>query len=200
LAESNNFRRFELDGRSTLAQNPEQPGFKILYRSMDNRATATAILLAAYAAVLLFFVVRAARRTRSLADYAVGSQRFSPVVVGLSLAASVTSAATFIINPGFVALYGWSAFLAMSVILPIGLIGSLIVLTRSFRQYGANVNALTLSQWMSKRYESPALGLWFAVLSLLLLTFVVLICVGLTKVIASALGAGELPVLAAPIP
>ncbi len=162
---------------------------------MDNRATATAILLAAYAAVLLFFVVRAARRTRSLADYAVGSQRFSPVVVGLSLAASVTSAATFIINPGFVALYGWSAFLAMSVILPIGLIGSLIVLTRSFRQYGANVNALTLSQWMSKRYESPALGLWFAVLSLLLLTFVVLICVGLTKVIASALGAGELPVL-----
>ncbi|MBK9337174.1 MAG: hypothetical protein IPM98_11605 [Lewinellaceae bacterium] len=77
---------------------------------MDNRALATTLLLTAYAAVLLFFVVRAARRTRSLADYAVGSQRFSPVVVGLSLAASVTSAATFIINPGFVALYGWSAF------------------------------------------------------------------------------------------
>lgn len=162
---------------------------------MDNRATATAILLAAYAAVLLFFVVRAARRTRSLADYAVGSQGFSPVVVGLSLAASVTSAATFIINPGFVALYGWSAFLAMSVILPIGLIASLIVLTRSFRQYGSTVKALTLAQWMHKRYNSPALGLWFAVLSLLLLTFVVLICVGLTKVIASALGADELPVL-----
>lgn len=162
---------------------------------MDNRATVTAILLAAYAAVLLFFVVRAARRTRSLADYAVGSQGFSPVIVGLSLAASVTSAATFIINPGFVALYGWSAFLAMSLILPIGLIGSLIVLTRSFRQYGSTVKALTLAQWMQKRYESPALGLWFAVLSLLLLTFVVLICVGLTKVIASALGASELPVL-----
>lgn len=162
---------------------------------MDNRTLATALLLTAYAAVLLFFVVRAARRTRSLADYAVGSQGFSPVVVGLSLAASVTSAATFIINPGFVALYGWSAFLAMSVILPIGLIGSLIVLTRAFRQYGANVKALTLAQWMGKRYDSPALGLWFAVLSLLLLTFVVLICVGLTKVIASALGTGELPVL-----
>jgi len=195
LAKGINFRPGEANGRSTLARQPEQPARKIIFGSMDNRTLATALLLTAYAAVLLFFVVRAARRTRSLADYAVGSQGFSPVVVGLSLAASVTSAATFIINPGFVALYGWSAFLAMSVILPIGLIGSLIVLTRAFRQYGANVKALTLAQWMGKRYDSPALGLWFAVLSLLLLTFVVLICVGLTKVIASSLGAGELPVL-----
>lgn len=160
-----------------------------------NWTTATAFLLAAYAAVLLFFVIRAARRTRSLADYAVGSQGFSPWIVGLSLAASVTSAATFVINPGFVALYGWSAFLAMSVILPLGLIGSLVVLTRSFRQYGATVKALTLAQWMGKRYGSTGLARWFALLSLLLITFIVLICVGLTKVIAPALGAGELPVL-----
>ncbi|MCB0544939.1 MAG: sodium:solute symporter, partial [Saprospiraceae bacterium] len=156
---------------------------------------ATATLLAAYAAVLLFFVVRAARRTRSFADYAVGSQGYSPVVVGLSLAAGVTSAATFIINPGFVALYGWSAFVAMGIVLPIALMGSLIVLTRSFRRYGSSVKALTLSQWMGKRYDSRGFALWFAVLSLLLITFIVLICVGLTKVIAPALGAGELPVL-----
>lgn len=161
-----------------------------------NWTLATAILLTAYAAVLLFFVVRAARRTRSLSDYAVGSQGFSPVVVGLSLAAGVTSAATFIINPGFVALYGWSAFVAMAVVLPLGMFASLIVLTRSFRRYGSSVKALTLSQWMGKRYDSRGFALWFAVLSLLLITFIVLICVGMTKVIAQALGAGELPVLA----
>lgn len=156
---------------------------------------ATALLLAAYAALLIFFVIRAARRTRSLSDYALGSQGFSPVVVGLSLAASVTSAATFIINPGFVAMFGWSAFMAMSLILPLGLIISLVILTRSFRRYGASVKALSLSQWMGKRYDSPALAHWFAVLSLLLLTFIVLICVGLTKVLSSALGADELWVL-----
>lgn len=154
-----------------------------------------ALMLVGYAVVLLGLAIRAARRTRSLADYAVGSQGFPAIAVGLSLAASVTSAATFVINPGFVALYGWSAFLAMSVILPIGLIGSLIVLTRSFRRYGTHVRALTLAQWMQKRYHSEALGRWFAVLSLLLLTFVVLICVGLTKVIASALSISEFPAL-----
>lgn len=160
-----------------------------------NYATATALLLAAYAAVILFFVIRGARSTKSLADFAVGSNGFPPVVVGLSLAAGITSAATFIINPGFVATYGWSAFMAMSVILPIGLIASLIVLTKSFRRYGSNVKALTLSQWMGKRYNSPGLGLWFAVLSFLLLTFIVLICVGMTKVLSQALSIGELPVL-----
>jgi sodium/pantothenate symporter len=69
-------------------------------------SNATAILLVAYVGVMLFFAIRGARRTKSLADYALGSQGFSPLVVGLSLAAGITSAATFIINPGFVALYG----------------------------------------------------------------------------------------------
>ena len=44
--------------------------------------------------------------TAVLADYALGNLAFSPVAVGLALAASMTSAATFIINPGFIALYG----------------------------------------------------------------------------------------------
>ncbi len=156
---------------------------------------ATLALLIAYGGLLVFLAIRAARRTQTLADYALGSQGFSPVVVGLSLAAGITSAATFIINPGFVAMFGWSAFLAMSVVLPLGLYLSLVVLTRSFRRYGASVKALTLSQWMGKRYDSSGLALWFAVLSLLLITFIVLICVGLTKVLSGALGAAELPVL-----
>lgn len=158
-------------------------------------ATATIVLLALYAALLLFIAIRGALRTKSLEDFAVGSQHFSPVVVALSLAAGITSAATFVINPGFVALYGWSAFLAMSVVLPIGLFGSLVLLTKSFRRFGANVKALTLSQWMGNRFDSKGLALWFAVLSFLLLTFIVLICVGITKVLAPALGAGEFAVL-----
>ncbi|MCS6930039.1 MAG: alpha/beta fold hydrolase [Saprospiraceae bacterium] len=156
---------------------------------------ATAVLLIVYGGLLVFLAVRAARRTKTLADYALGTRGFSPVVVGLSLAANITSAATFVVNPGFVAMFGWSAFLAMSVVLPLGLYLSLIVLTRSFRRYGASVKALTLAQWMGKRYDSQGFALWFAVLSLLLVTFIVLICVGLTKVLAGALGADEFPVL-----
>ena len=74
--------------------------------------------VAAYMAVILVFVVRGARRNRSLDDYALGSMAFSPAAVGLALAASMTSAATFIINPGFIALYGVSGVISYAVVLP----------------------------------------------------------------------------------
>lgn len=152
-------------------------------------------MITAYAGVILYLVIRSARRTKSLSDYAVGTTGFSPIVVGLSLAASITSAATFIINPGFIALYGLSALLAFAVVLPLGLGISLVVLTKSFRRFGTSIKALTLSQWIGERYKSPGSALFFAVLSLLLITFIVLICVGMTKVLAQALGAEEWLVL-----
>ena len=46
----------------------------------------TSILISIYGLIILFFVVRGARKTRSMNDYAVGSINFSPTVVGLSLA------------------------------------------------------------------------------------------------------------------
>lgn len=154
----------------------------------------TTIFLILYAVVTIILVVRGAMKTKSLKDFAVG-QGFSPVVVGLSLAASTTSAATFIINPGFVAVYGWSAFVAMSIVMPIGLFLSLIILTKSFQKIGSTTKALTLAQWIGNRYDNQLHARIIAFLSLLLITFIVLICVGLVKVLATALGVPELHTL-----
>lgn len=164
---------------------------------MDAKVLASWALVASYATTILVLVVRGARRNRSVADYAVGNIAFSPVAVGLALAASTTSAATFIINPGLVAYFGLSAVFGLCLVLPVSMFASLIVLTKGFRQYGESVRALTLSQWVGKRFESRGLALFFAVLSLLLVTFIVLILVGLTKVIAASLGLNETAVLAA---
>jgi len=74
---------------------------------------------------------------------------------------------------------------------------SLIVLTKGFQSYGQTVRALTLSQWVGQRFDSPGLAIGFAVLALLLVSFIVLILVGLTKVIAASLALPEIPVLVA---
>jgi len=153
------------------------------------------ILVAVYMAVILVFVVRGARHNRSLDDYALGSIAFSPTAVGLALAASMTSAATFIINPGFIALYGVSGVIAYALALPAAALISLVVMTKGFRRHGKTVKALTMAQWMGTRYGSRALSLFYAVLSLLLITFIVLIVVGLVKVLSKTLDVGELPVL-----
>jgi len=44
-----------------------------------------------------------------------------------------------------------------------------------------------MAQWIGKRYDSKAMTIFFAILSLLLITFIVLICVGLTQIISKSL-------------
>lgn len=161
----------------------------------SEQITATWIVIILYMIAILFFVIRGALRIKSMSDYAVGNITFSPIAVGLALAASMTSAATFIINPGFIALYGLSGVLSFGIVMPLAIFASLILLTKGFRKYGANVNALTMAQWMGKMYNSKAYALFFAFVSLLLITFIVLICVGLTQVLANSLNADPVWVL-----
>lgn len=158
-------------------------------------ATATYILISIYACIILYFVIRGALKIKSIDDYAVGNIAFSPVAVGLSLAASMTSAATFIINPGFISLYGISGIISLAIVLPFAAICSLIVLTKQFRKHGNAVKALTMAEWIGSRYKNKLYAFFIAILSLLLITFIVLICVGLTKVLSKALDANELHVL-----
>ncbi|MCK6615888.1 MAG: sodium:solute symporter [Ignavibacteriaceae bacterium] len=155
----------------------------------------TRIVMALYACLTIFLVIRGARKIKNIEDYAVGSILFSPYAVGLALAASMTSAATFIINPGLIAYYGISGFISYGVVLPVASMTSLVFLTKSFRRHGTTVKALSMAQWMGTRYNSKGYGLFFAFTSLLLITFIVLICVGLTKVLAKALNFEEVYVL-----
>ncbi len=153
------------------------------------------ICLAIYASAILYFVIRGARRTKTMSDYATGTFQFSPAAIGLSLAAGMTSAATFIINPGFVAYYGISSFLSMAVFLPLGALISLVILSKQFRKVGSVVHAKTIAQWLGNRFQSEGFKLYIAFLSLLHLTFIVLICVGLTQVLSKALNSDVLYVL-----
>lgn len=155
------------------------------------------VLFAIYGVFILYFVIKGSRGTKNIKDYAVGSFTFSPVFVALSLAAAMTSAATFVINPGLVATYGISGYLSFGVVFPIASLTSLVILTKSFRKYGQSVNALSLSSWIRNRYNSKLYGLFVAFLTVLLIAFIVLILVALAKVISQALNANEVTVLAA---
>jgi sodium/pantothenate symporter len=160
-----------------------------------NMVLAISLALLVYIGFILFFVIRGALKTRSMNDYALGSLHFSPSFLGLSLAASMSSAATFIINPGFVAYYGISGFLSMAVFLPIGTLTSLAILSKRFRMFGQHVNAKTISQWIGVRYQNQFFTRYFAFLSLLMIAFIVMICVGLTQVLSRSLNLEVFPTL-----
>jgi len=128
------------------------------------------------------------RRTTGFSSFAVGNRAMNPVVVGVTLAASVSSASTFIINPGFVYVDGFSAFFHMSIAVAIGFFAMLLMLSFRFRRIGADSAALTIPDWIGKRYTSPGFALYFSVLNLLSFAFVVLLVGGISIVMQSLLG------------
>ena len=168
--------------RSPIRPSPHTP----IPKPMTD-ATIGWLFFVAYLALIGGAALVGIRKTKDFQSFSVGSRQVSPVFVGLALAANLTSAATFVVNPGLMYLYGWAGFLGYAVATPLGIILGLTVLSKSFRKVGDRFTALTVPQWIGDRFEDRRLTLFFAFISLLLITFLVLITVGLSRVLASVL-------------
>jgi SSS family solute:Na+ symporter/sodium/pantothenate symporter len=132
----------------------------------------------AYALLVYWLSWEGMRRTRSVEGFSIGNKDMSPYVVGITLAASISSTATFVINPGFVYQHGLSAYLHYGVAGALGILTAFLVLTRGFLRLGESSAALTIPQWIFYRYNHRGFSLFFAFINLLSITFVVLILVG----------------------
>ena len=131
------------------------------------------------------------KKTRGFGSFAIGNGDLSPLVVGVTLAASVASAATFIINPGFVYVDGLAAWFHMVVASYLGFMVTIVLLSFRFRRIGAESGALTIPDWIGRRYGSPGYALFFAVANLLAFAFVVLLVGGISIVMQQLLGIGN---------
>ncbi|PSR10137.1 MAG: hypothetical protein C7N36_19525, partial [Bacteroidetes bacterium] len=75
--------------------------------------------------------------------------------------------------------------LGLSVYL--GFVFMLVVLSFRFRKIGAAAGALTIPDWIGKRYNSPLFSLYFAVINLLAIAFIVLLVGGISIVMQKLL-------------
>ncbi|MEP6390346.1 MAG: sodium:solute symporter family protein [Halioglobus sp.] len=136
------------------------------------------LLVAVYALLIYWLSWLGMRRTRTVEGFSIGNKDMSPYIVGITLAASISSTATFVINPGFVYVHGLSAYLHYGVAGSLGILTAFLVLTRGFLRLGESSAALTIPQWIYYRYNHRGFSLFFAFINLLSITFVVLILVG----------------------
>lgn len=146
------------------------------------------ILFSLYIVVTIFLAYLGKKKTKSLSSYAVGDRNMNPWIVAFALAASMTSTATFIINPGIVYAFGFSAIMGYGVSAGLGLFIGIIVLSKGFRKIGWKSNALTVPQWIGTRYEDKRFTVIFAVVNLLMIAMVVLITYGSAMLIDLTLG------------
>ena len=152
-------------------------------------------LLIAYAAVIIYLAWRNRRRATDIESFSVGSRRVPPFFVGLSLAANMTSVATFVINPGLIHAYGWSGVVGYGMAAPLGIFIGLIVTSKRFRRVGDEFTVLTVPQWLGERYGDRRLTVFFALASMLQITFLVLIVTALVLVLMTVLQIGMWPAL-----
>ncbi len=136
------------------------------------------------------------RKTKDIVSYSIGSGDMPAWVVGITLAASIASTATFVINPGFVYVHGISALMHLGVAAGLGLTTGLIVMSVGFRRIGAKTAAITLPQWVGRRFGSKWLAVFFAAINLLSITFVVLIIGGISIVMQQVMRLTNLEALA----
>lgn len=156
---------------------------------MDTTALVAWIAFSVYVVLTTALAFVGMRKTRDLRGFAIGNRDMGPGLVGITLAASVASTATFVINPGFVWHDGVSALLFFGVAGGAGVIAGLVVLSPGFRRLGDRHAALTLPHWIGSRFDSAGLRTYFSVLNLVLaVSFVVLIVKGSALVMQITLG------------
>lgn len=141
-----------------------------------------------YLAVTAWLAWLGHKKTDSLESFAVGRRDMGPVLVGITMAAAMSSTATFIINPGFVYTHGVAGFMHFGVALSIGIGVALYTLSLRFRKAGVAGGALSLPHWIGERFGSTGLRVLFGAFSLLSITFVVLIVGGVQIMLEQTLG------------
>lgn len=135
------------------------------------------------------------KKTDDFGSFAIGKGDLSPMQVGITLAAATASAATFIINPGFVYVDGLSAFMHLGLSVYLGFVTMLIVLSFRFRRMGEDMKALTIPDWIGKRYGSQNFSLYFAITNLLTIAFIVLLVGGTSIVMQKLLDVSNMTAL-----
>jgi sodium/pantothenate symporter len=145
------------------------------------------IFFIGYCSVIAGIAMYNSRKAKTMQSFSIGTRQVSPYFIGLSLAANMTSAATFVINPGLVYAYGLAGFIGYSLATPLGIFIGLVVFTKRFRQVGDRYTVITVPNWVGSRFGDRRMTVYLSVVSLLQITFLVLITVGLAVVISNVL-------------
>lgn len=147
----------------------------------------TWIFFFAYFIAIIIIVAVNFKKGKSIKSFSVGSRQVSPFFIGLSLAANLTSVATFVINPGLIYAYGLAGFIGYAVAAPLGIFTGLFIMSKSFRKIGDQYNVITVPQWVGDRFKDKKITIYLAITSMLQITFLVLIIVAIAHVMMSLL-------------
>ncbi len=143
-----------------------------------NLVVAGIIVLGAYMVGMLGIGIYCNKKyANNLSGFLTGGRNLGPWVFALTYGSTYLSASTLIGNTGTAYKAGMAYLMmpvAQVVLLPIGL----ILFSHGLRRVSVRLNAMTIPEYVSKRFKSPIAGL---IASLVILIFMVPYMVGVVK-------------------
>ncbi len=109
-------------------------------------------------------------KTKTGDDFAVARSSYGPVVLVFAIAATTASGATFLGLPGLAYKFGFPA-MWYAVLYPIAIYGGFVVSMYFIKYLGDKFGSNSIPEFLGQRYDSNALRILFALLSLLLIYY-----------------------------
>lgn len=131
-----------------------------------NTAQVTAVFVAVFSIAMLYMGIRGAAATKTLEQFAVFRGVSRPFGLGFSYAATTVSTVVFVGIPGWAYAGGVSGLWFAFLIWP-GFLGSVFLSSFLLRKQGQRLGALSVPDWLGRRYDSTWVTLLFGLMLLL---------------------------------
>lgn len=130
------------------------------------------ILMVIFIGFMLYLGYTGMKKTHNADDFATARSSYGPIALGLAVVATTASGSTFMGIPGTAYTSGFAS-LWYPIVYPIGIYGGMLLTAKMVKLMGDKFSNRTIPEIVGERYQSEFLRVGLAVLSLLLIYYVV---------------------------
>ncbi|WP_034263495.1 sodium:solute symporter family protein [Bacillus sp. J33] len=129
-------------------------------------------IMAFFIALMLYLGYAGMKKTKNADDFATARSSYGPIALGLAVCATTASGSTFMGIPGTAYSLGFAS-LWYPMIYPIGIYGGMLLTAKMVKQMGDKFSNRTIPEIVGERFNSEFLRVGLALLSLLLIFYIV---------------------------
>src|SRR6056297_3134758 len=145
-------------------------------------------VFAIYLAFLAVAGIRAKSKTHTFEDFMVAGRSIGPVLLGISFGVTYFSAVMIVGGGEFSYIWGLCSIWVAVINVVVGIFGSFILFGKRTMRLSEEFSALTVPEFLGKRYNSKSLQMFTAVVTLLFETvYLVSIYMGLSVLLKYAM-------------
>ncbi|MGV2875877.1 hypothetical protein ROU88_08270 [Macrococcus capreoli] len=130
------------------------------------------LLMTLFILLMLWLGVVGMKRTHNSDDFATARSSYGPITIALVIAAGISSGSTFMGMPGLAYAVG-APSLWYPLLYPVSTVFGMLFFAKAIKEYGDKLGTRTIPEFIGNRYNSSFLRLVLAIISVLLIFYVI---------------------------